>query len=212
MGGGQTTSRVSLSVDFLPAGQEWPVMDAFLPSAVSVHGVFSGKQDTATFKLDVLVSTGIVHALVVKGVGCLSIAWDMSLEGESNFWELATIWSNLELWHEELVPGLGSLVGGLFSVLLGNIPCPIMETGDEMSPGVVVHGLLLISGDESTVIQLDSFAGPLLNVMCLWTNDRVSSSFCSTVNKFTWNLLFASAIIVGNKELSCSMSLGILPL
>ena len=78
-----------MSVDFLPYGRESPVIDAFLPSAVSVHGVFSVEEDMATFKLDVLVSPGIVHALVVKGEGCLSV--DMSLEGESNFWKLSTI-------------------------------------------------------------------------------------------------------------------------
>ena len=66
VGGCRTTSRVSLSVDFLPCSQESPVVDAFLLSAVSVCGVFSGEEDTATFKLDVLVSPGIVHALVVK--------------------------------------------------------------------------------------------------------------------------------------------------
>ena len=34
------------------------MIDAFLPNAVSVHGVFSGEQDTATFKLDVQVRNG----------------------------------------------------------------------------------------------------------------------------------------------------------
>ena len=67
------------------------MVDTFLhvPSAVSVLGVYSGEEDTATFKLGVLVSPGIVYALVVKGEGCLLV--DMSLEGESNFWKLCTI-------------------------------------------------------------------------------------------------------------------------
>ena len=78
-----------MSVDFLPCGPESLMIEAFLPSGVSVRGVFSWEEDMTTFMLDVLVSPRIVHVLVVKDEGCLSV--DMCLEGESNFWKLSTI-------------------------------------------------------------------------------------------------------------------------
>ena len=66
------------------------------------------------------------------------------------------------------------------------------------------------SGEESNMIV--SPEQVCLDVMHRWTEERVSSNFCSIVNDFTLSCLLASAIIAGKSELSCSISLGILPL
>ena len=94
----------------------------------------------------------------------MSIGLDISFEGECNFSKLVTILSNLESCHKTLVDDLGSLVGGLFSVLLGlfgSMSCPTLDSGDVMLTGVMVRGSELISGEESTVIQLLCIVGPL---------------------------------------------------
>ena len=45
--------------------------------------------------------------------------------------------------------------------LFGSISCPTLDSGDLMLTGVVVRGSELISGEESTVIQLLCIVGPL---------------------------------------------------
>ena len=44
----------------------------------------------------------------------------------------------------------------------GSMSCPTVDSGDVMLTGVMVRGSELISGEESTVIQLLCIAGPAM--------------------------------------------------
>ena len=56
---------IGLSVDFILGNRELPLREAVLWDDVSADGVFSGEEYTGIFNLDVLMDTGVVHALVV---------------------------------------------------------------------------------------------------------------------------------------------------
>ena len=157
---------------------------------------------------------------LVTGLSLLDLSW--CFPGEFNISKSLTIVSNWDCLDLQYIESFAILFGGLCKCE------PIIElelvfNGEAdvtWTCAILVHvegeksiqemWVVSNSGEESKVIV--SPEQVCLDVICRWTEERVSSNFCSIVNDFTLSCLLDSAIIAGKSELSFSISLGILPL